>query len=90
MTNLDSEQRVYRQRMESVNVDYEKGIHRHWMEVVAKERPHHTEEVIQTIKNRFERGSITEAQLIDWGREFENSPHTFVETLLYYGLDLDD
>lgn len=90
MTNIDSEQKIYRHRMDKVSVDYEKGIHRHWMEVAAKERPHHTQEVIRTIKERFERGSISEAQLIDWGREFENSPHTLIETLLYYGLDLDD
>jgi len=70
-------------------IDYEKGIHRHWMEVVTKERPHHVVEVTRTIKERFKRGSITESQLIDWGREFGSSPHAFVETLLYYGLDFD-
>lgn len=70
-------------------IDYERGIHRQWMEVVQTERPHHIAEVTRTIKDRFERGSITEHQLIDWGREFEHSPHSFIETLLYYGLDFD-
>lgn len=70
-------------------INYEKGIHRHWMEVVAKERPRDTEAVTGKIKERFDRGFITESQLIDWGREFGTSPHAFVETLLYYGLEFD-
>lgn len=70
-------------------IDYEKGIHRHWMEVVRRERKHKPDEVVRQIKERFERGSITEYQLIDWGREFESCPHAFVETLLYYGIDFD-
>lgn len=69
--------------------DYEKGIHRHWMEVVAKERPRHASEVTRAIKERFERGTITEIQLVEWGREFASCPHAFVETLLYSGLEFD-
>lgn len=70
-------------------INYEKGIHRHWMEVVEKERPRDTASVTSKIKERFDRGFITESQLIDWGREFGSSPHAFVETLLYYGLEFD-
>ena len=69
-------------------MNYDKGIHRHWMQVAGEERPNDTESVVRQIKERFERGSITEPQLIDWGREFETCPHAFVETLLYYGLDV--
>lgn len=70
-------------------INYEKGIHRHWMEVVASERPNQVENVTRTIKERFDRGFVTESQLIDWGREFGSSPHAFVETLLYYGIEFD-
>ncbi|MDH5533359.1 MAG: hypothetical protein OEX81_02955 [Candidatus Pacebacteria bacterium] len=70
-------------------IDYERNVHKHWMEVVRSERKHKTDEVIRQIKERFDRESITEVQLIEWGREFRTCPHAFVETLLYYGLDFD-
>jgi hypothetical protein len=71
------------------HIQYEKGIHKHWIETVKKERINHSESVITKIKERFERGVITESQLINWGREFASCPHAFVETLLYYGVEFD-
>lgn len=71
-----------------VRINYEINVHKHWMEVVRQERKHKPEEVRGQIKERFEREFITEVQLIEWGREFQTCPHAFVETLLYYGLDM--
>ncbi|NCN87373.1 MAG: hypothetical protein GW941_00590 [Candidatus Pacebacteria bacterium] len=70
-------------------IDYEKGIHRHWIKVVSQERSDKPDEVVRQIKERFDRGSITEPQLIDWGKEFEHCPHALVEALLYFGIDFD-
>jgi hypothetical protein len=70
-------------------INYEKGIHHHWIKVVRAERQDRPDEVIRQIKERFDRGTITESQLIDWGREFESCPHAFVETLLYFGIYFD-
>lgn len=69
-------------------IDYETNLHRYWMNVVREERNGSSAQVIDCIKQRFNRGIISESQLICWGREFELCPHALVETLLYYGSDV--
>jgi hypothetical protein len=69
-------------------LNYEKGIHKHWMRQVPIVRSDNSDEIIRQIKENFNRGSITEVQLIKWGREYQNIPHAFIETLLYCGLDM--
>jgi hypothetical protein len=69
-------------------INYDKGIHRHWMKIAREERKDRPDEVIRRIKENFERESITEVQLIAWGIEYQNVPHAFIETLLYCGLDM--
>ena len=69
-------------------IDYEKGIHKHWISVVRETRKHKPDEIITQIKENFNRESITEVQLIAWGIEYQKVPHAFIETLLYCGLDM--
>lgn len=90
MEKIDQENRIGRHTRERVSVDYEKGIHRYWIKAVSEGRPHQTQEVIDCIKHRFERGLISEAQLMELEKEFESSPHAFIETLLYCRFDFDD
>ncbi|NCN03558.1 MAG: hypothetical protein GW942_00620 [Candidatus Pacebacteria bacterium] len=70
-------------------IKYEIGIHHHWKKVVREVRQDRPNEIINRIQERFDRGTITDSQLIEWGKEFESCPHAFVEALLYFGIDID-
>jgi hypothetical protein len=59
-------------------IDFEKGIHRYWLETANQRQA-------DMIKEKFERGSITEKQLMIWSEECD--PHALIELLMFYGLD---
>lgn len=64
-------------------INYENNIHKYWINAVENSGRKDADQIIRTIKGRFDNQYVTEVELVKLSKIYGNSPAVLIEVLLH-------